>query len=155
MANLRDFTRTGSGGTAAIATDTTLGVVKGGGDTHINPQGQIEIVGGYGGPFKVTLQSITSVSIAEGRVHNGTAPEHTIITKSSSTLSITASTLNAIWMVIDEDGAVTYAKTNSLSQGPIISETGTYSCILLAVVSNAGVVQQVHFGDVIMNGLYY
>ena len=41
MANLRDFTEDIG---VQKATDARLGLVKGGGDTHINDDGQIEIL---------------------------------------------------------------------------------------------------------------
>ena len=159
MAKLTDFT----GDMAAEkATDSKLGLVKGGGDVHINNNGELEIINNYGGPFKVSLSG-TTIGVAAGRIHDGYASQHTIIlVQPDDSLTVTAGTTNAIWIEIENDeGTVTinYVKTTSTTQAPTYSGTGTVFYILLAniVYNEAGVafIQQCHFGDIIVNGISY
>lgn len=160
MANLRDFTDETQ---IKKATDSQLGLVKGGGDVHINNDGQIEIINNYGGPFKVSLSG-TSISVGGGRIHNGTGSQHTIILiQPDSSLTVTAGTTNAIWIEIEIDGegsvSTDYVKTTSTTQAPTYSGSGTVFYILLANITyNEGGVaflQQCHFGDIIINGISY
>ena len=155
MANLKDYTESLG---IDKATDSKLGLVKGGGDTHINDNGQIEIINSYGGPFKVSLDG-TTVYISSGRIHIGNDPEHLLVTvEPSQTLTVTTGTLNAIWIIINESGNTSYVKTNSSIQAPSVSTPGTYFCILLGmIVYNGGVayIQQCHYGDIIINGISY
>ena len=154
MAKLQDFT-----GDAEIqkATNSSLGLVKGGADVFINGDGEMEIMNSYGGSFRVSVSG-TTATIGEGRIHNGIDPEHIIISHSSETIQITQFTFNAIWIIIDQNGNVTYAKTNNLTAAPSVSGEDTYYCILLAVIGYDGTtpfVQQCHFGDIIINGIWY
>lgn len=159
MSKLTDFT-----GDSAVekATDSKLGLVKGGGDVHINDDGQIEVINNYGGPFKVSLSGIT-VGVGGGRIHDGTASQHTIIlVQPDNSLTVTAGTTNAIWMEIENDEgtiSTSYVKTTSTTQAPTYSGTGTVFYILLANITynEAGVafIQQCHFGDIIISGVSY
>lgn len=159
MAKLTDFTGDMQ---AEKATDSKLGLVKGGGDVHINNDGQIEVINNYGGPFKVSLSG-TTVNIGGGRIHDGTASQHTIIlVQPDNSLTATTGTTNAIWIEIENDeGTVTtsYVKTTSTTQAPAYSGTGTVFYILLANITynEAGVafIQQCYFGDIIINGVSY
>lgn len=154
MSNLRDFT-----GDAEIqkATNSSFGLVKGGADVFINENGEMEIMNSYGGSFRVSVSG-TTATIGEGRIHNGIDPQHAIISRASSTLQITANTLNAIWIIINQNGNSSYTKTNNLTAAPVVSGEGTFYCILLAVIGydgNTPFVQQCHFGDIIINGIWY
>ena len=159
MANLRDFTEDIG---VQKATDARLGLVKGGGDTHINDDGQIEILNNYGGPFKVSLSG-TTIYIDSGRIHDGNNPAHTVIlVQPYDSLTVTEGTTNAIWMVIsvvDDSINVGYMKTTSTTQAPVITTEGTFFCILLASIayteSGVPLIQQSHYGDIIINGVSY
>lgn len=154
MSNLRGYTGDQE---IKVATNSALGLVKGGGDIFINENGEMEVMNGYGGAFKVTVNG-TTATIGEGRIHNGIDPQHAIISRASSTLQITANTLNAIWIIINQNGNSSYTKTNNLTAAPVVSGEGTFYCILLAVIGydgNTPFVQQCHFGDIIINGIWY
>lgn len=154
MANLTDYTQSVG---IEKATDSKLGLVKGGMDTHINDNGEIEVVNSYGGPFKVSLSGAV-VTIDSGRIHNGNNPQHIIIPKASETLEITTGTLNAIWIVINQNGNASFVKTNQITAGPVVTGEGTFFCILLALIvynNDAPYIQQCHFGDIIINGVSY
>ena len=154
MSNLRDYTQEEA---VSKATDSKLGLVKGGIDTHINDNGEIEVLYSYAGPFKVTLSG-TTATIDSGRIHNGTLPNHIVIPIQSSTLTVTENTLNAIWIEINQNGNVSFVKENQINSAPSISGEGTFFCILLAlIVYNNGtpLIQQCHFGDIIINGISY
>lgn len=160
MAKLTDFTE---GKQVEKATDSKLGLVKGGGDVHINNDGEMEIINNYGGPFKVSLSG-TSVGIGGGRIHDGTGSQHTIIlVQPDNSLTVTAGTTNAIWIEIEVDGegsvSTDYVKTTSTTQAPTYSGSGTVFYILLANITynEAGVafIQQAHFGDIVINGISY
>ena len=154
MSNLRNYTGDEE---VKAATNSALGLVKGGRDIFINENGEMEVMNGYGGAFKVTVNGATA-TIGEGRIHNGIAPQHIIISKTSETMSITTGTLNAIWIVIDQNGNSSYVKTNNLNAGPVVTGEGQFYCILLAIIgydNNTPFVQQCHFGDIIINGVWY
>lgn len=154
MSKLTDFTDDTE---IQKATNSRLGLVKGGKDIYVDSDGQMEVMNGYGGSFKVSVDGVTA-TIGEGRIHNGLAPQHIIISKEQSTMSITTGTLNAIWIVLDQNGNSSYYKTNQITAGPVVSGEGTFYCILLAVIgyeNNVAIVQQCHFGDIIINGIWY
>lgn len=154
MANLRDFTNETQ---IKKATNSTLGLVKGGKDIYIDDQGQMEVMNGYGGPFKVSVSG-TTATIDSGRIHNGLEPQHIIIPVASSTIAITQGTLNAIWIVINQNGNSSYMRTNNINAGPEVTGEGTFTCILLALIgydNNVPIVQQCNYGDIVINGTYY
>ena len=156
MSNLKDYTGDSEVGKA---TDSSLGLIKGGGDVHINSEGQIEVLNNYGGPFKVSLSNST-INIASGRIHNGTEPQHTVIlVQPSSALTVTEGTTNAIWIVINQNGNSTYMKTTSTTEAPTVTTPGTFFCILLASIAytegGTALIQQCHYGDIIINGVSY
>lgn len=154
MSNLRSY----AGDTEIQkATNSSLGLVKGGADVFINDDGEMEIMNSYGGSFRVSVSG-TTATIGEGRIHNGIAPQHAIISRAPSTIQITANTVNAIWIVINQNGNSNYMKTNNLIAAPTVSGEGTFCCILLAVIGYNGdtpFVQQCHFGDIIITGIFY
>lgn len=152
MSNLRNYTGDEE---IKLATNSTPGLVKGGADVFINENGEMEIMNSYGGSFRVSVSG-TTATIGEGRIHNGVAPEHIIISHTSETIQITQFTFNAIWIIIDKDQNISFAKTNNLQAAPSGDETDF--CILLAVIGYSGAtpfVQQCHFGDIIINGIWY
>ena len=64
MAKLTDFT----GDTEVEkATNSKLGLVKGGADVFINENGEMEIMNSYGGSFRVSVSG-TTATIGEGRI---------------------------------------------------------------------------------------
>lgn len=154
MSNLRSYTGDEE---IKLATNSTPGLVKGGKDIYVDEDGEMEIMNSYGGSFRVSVSG-TTATIGEGRIHNGIDPQHAIISRASSTLQITANTLNAIWIIINQNGNSSYTKTNNLTAAPVVSGEGTFYCILLAVIGydgNTPFVQQCHFGDIIINGIWY
>ena len=157
MANLKDY---GKDFEVAKATDSKLGLVKGGMDTHINENGEIELINNYGGPFKVWLEG-TTIHIDSGLIHDGFDPLHTIILATGSTLTAeaTANTTNLIWMIVNQNYNYSFVKTTGSVQAPSVSGEGTFFCILLATITynNVGVpyLMQCHFGDIIINGISY
>ena len=154
MANLREFTEDIGIGKA---TDSKLGLVKGGMDAHINENGEIEVINSYGGPFKVSLSGAVA-TIDSGRIHNGTLPQHIITSIASDSLEITIGTLNAIWIVVNQNGNASFMKTNYITAGPEVTGEGTFFCFLLAVIvynDSAPYIQQCHFGDIVINGVSY
>jgi len=153
MANLRDY---GQNKLLGVATNNSVGLVKGSSDVNIAQDGSIEIPYFYNGPFKLQLVSNTSVSVGRGRWHDGYGSQHSISVISGTTLTITENQTSAIWAVLQQSGTFAYSITSSETTAPTI--TGEGYCILIGIVrfsDGVASIEQCHYGDIVFEGVWY